>query len=224
MLPLQPPIRVAKRQDTLHIEENRIRHPELSDSCSSQRGELVVVHSQDDGAITGTGLRELRKRLDSILAEDFSPIDPGIIYIHLDSITPQDSQNVDDASIPDIRAVLLEGETEYQDLSPGHGKSATYHEANGALGHLEPHVLVDPTTGENDVWVVPHPLRFVSEIVRVDSDAMPSHETRFEVKKIPLAPGRFQNAVRVDVQLVKDQRQLVDQRDVQIPLYVFGNL
>ena len=64
----------------------------------------------------------------------------------------------------------------------------------------------------------------VRQIVRIDADAVASDQPRPEIQEIPLRSRSFQDLACVDSDLVEDQGELVDQRDVEVPLCVFDHL
>jgi hypothetical protein len=52
---------------------------------------------------------------------------------------------------------------------------------------------------------------------------VPADQARTEVEEVPLGAGRRQHVHRVDAELVKDGRQLVHERDVEIALRVLDH-
>jgi hypothetical protein len=50
----------------------------------------------------------------------------------------------------------------------------------------------------------------VGKVVRVDADAMATDEPGSERQKIPLGSGRLKDLGRIDADLVKQKRELVD--------------
>ncbi|MNP73215.1 hypothetical protein D3C76_1699050 [compost metagenome] len=79
-------------------------------------------------------------------------------------------------------------------------------------------------TGQNDFGMIAGVLRFISKVIRIDPDAMSSDQTRPERQEIPFGSGGLQHRVGIDVHLMKQHRQLVHERDVNIPLGVFDDL
>lgn len=64
----------------------------------------------------------------------------------------------------------------------------------------------------------------MSQVVRIDSDAVSADQTRFEFQKVPFGTGRFEHIGRVYVHPVEDDSQLVHKRNVQITLGVLDDL
>src|SRR5690606_5316865 len=55
-------------------------------------------------------------------------------------------------------------------------------------------------------------------------DAMAAHQPRLEFQKIPFGTGSFDDVVRVYTDTVKNQRQLIDKRNIDVALRVFDGL
>ena len=65
------------------------------------------------------------------------------------------------------------------------------------------------------------------QVIRVNPDAVATYQPWFELEEIPLGACGFQHFIGIDAQLVKDDGQLVHQRDIEITLRVlddFGRL
>lgn len=62
------------------------------------------------------------------------------------------------------------------------------------------------------------------QVVRVHADAVPADQPRTERQEVPLGPGRFQHIQRINAEPVKDDGQLIHQRDVQVALRVLDDL
>jgi len=98
------------------------------------------------------------------------------------------------------------------------------HELYDALGDLFPHVVVQLTTGQDDFRVVAKLLGPLSEVVGIDSDAMPANEPRAERLEIPLGPGRFEDGIGINPHTMENHAELVDEGDVDIALGVLNDL
>lgn len=97
-------------------------------------------------------------------------------------------------------------------------------QAADALGHVTANPIVHLPRGVDQIRVVTHALGFVQQVIRVHTDAMPADQTGPERQEIPLGAGGFEHIERVDAELVEDQRQLVDQRNVDVALDVLHHL
>ena len=62
------------------------------------------------------------------------------------------------------------------------------------------------------------------QVVRIDADAVPADQPRTERQEVPLGPGRFQHLQRINAEPVKNDGQLIHQRDVQVALRVLDDL
>ena len=86
------------------------------------------------------------------------------------------------------------------------------------------HRIVDAAAGEQDVGVVAGRLRLLDQVIRIHADAVAADQARAERQEVPLGAGRFQHFGGVDAEPVEDQRELVDQRDVDVALGVLDHL
>ena len=72
--------------------------------------------------------------------------------------------------------------------------------------------------------MVAHLLCLVREVVGVHADAVSAHQTGPEAQEVPLGARRRQHLAGVDAEFVEQQRQLVDERDVDVALGVLDDL
>ena len=74
------------------------------------------------------------------------------------------------------------------------------------------------------VRVVADLLGLVGQVVGIHADAVAADQTGAERQEVPLGPGGFQHFMGVDAEAVEDQRQFVDQGDVDVALGVLDDL
>ena len=98
------------------------------------------------------------------------------------------------------------------------------HQPDDVAGRIARHVVVDASPGKDHLRVVADLFGLVGQIVGVDADAMPADHARTEGEKIPLAARCLENLERIDIEPVEDDRQLIDQGDVQVALGVLDDL
>jgi hypothetical protein len=67
-------------------------------------------------------------------------------------------------------------------------------------------------------------LRLVGEVVGVDADAVAADQAGPERQEVPFGSGRLEYLEGVDADTVEDDRELVNQRDVQVALGVLDDL
>ena len=89
---------------------------------------------------------------------------------------------------------------------------------------VQRHVVVEAPPGEDHLGVIADLLRLVRQVVGVDADAVTADEAGAERQEVPLAAGGLQHFLGVDAEAVEDQRQLVDERDVDVALRVLDDL
>ena len=66
-------------------------------------------------------------------------------------------------------------------------------------------------------------VRLVGKVVWVDADAMATDEPGSERQKVPLGSRSLEHLGRIDTDLVKQKRELVHQRNVEIALRVLDD-
>src|SRR5690606_12507098 len=82
----------------------------------------------------------------------------------------------------------------------------------------------ETAAGENDFRMVANALSFVGQVVGIDANAVATDQTGTERQAVPLGTGGREYGFGVDTHLVDDDRQFVDQRDVEITLCVLYDL
>ena len=86
------------------------------------------------------------------------------------------------------------------------------------------HLVVDTPAGKDDFRVVADLLRLVRQVVRIDADAVATNQPRSKGQEVPFCARRQQHILGVDAEAMEDQRQFVDEGDVQITLGIFDHL
>ena len=98
------------------------------------------------------------------------------------------------------------------------------HAFDRLVGDVLAHAVVDATPGKDDLRVVAEHLGLVGQIVGIDADAVPAHQAGPERQEVPLRARRLEHLERVDTDAMKDQRQFVDECDVEVALRVLDDL
>jgi len=184
--------------------------------------ELLMRHTDDDGVVGA-----LPGRIDgskAVFVLGFGHIHPGVVYVGLDVVLAQLLDDVDDAGVAQIRAVLLEGEAHDEHTRAFDGDAALEHGLDQLRHHVGAHAVVEAAAGEDDLGVVADGLRLVGEVVRIHADAVAADQARAEGQEVPLAAGGLQHGLGVDAHLVEDDGQLVDEGDVDVALGVLDDL
>jgi hypothetical protein len=65
---------------------------------------------------------------------------------------------------------------------------------------------------------------FVRQVVRIDADAVASHQSGLERQEVPFRTRGGQDIVRVDAEFAEQQGKLVDEGDVDVALGVLDDL
>ena len=222
VIALQPPVDLIGRQDVLDVKENGARLTEGPNSPAAERLELAVGHGDDYGLV-GAGLRG-RDRDDAIFAVGRLGVDPGVMDVHLDAIALQFLDYVDDPGVAQVGAVFLEGEAEQQYAGAVNRDIVQGHQSRDLVGDVFAHVVVDAPAGQDHLGVEPDFLGLVGQVVRVNANAVATHQSGPERQEVPLAAGGGEDGVGVDVHFLEQHRQFVDQGDVDVALGVFDDL
>src|SRR6478672_3995507 len=99
-----------------------------------------------------------------------------------------------------------------------HRNSFLNYEFYDTRSHVIAHTVVQSSSCQNDFRMVTRFLRLLCEIVRVNSNTVTAHQTRFEIQKVPFCTRGSQNGLRINVEYVEYFRQFVHERNVDIPL------
>ncbi len=99
------------------------------------------------------------------------------------------------------------------------------HQTHHLAGDVSTHAVIQSPPGKNHLWVIANLLCLVSQVVGIYTDAVTADQAWAERQKIPLGPRRLQYLLRIDVpEMVKNEREFVDQSDIYIALRVLDNL
>ncbi len=101
--------------------------------------------------------------------------------------------------------------------------TGTDHVFDSLLGDKLAHAVVNAPACQNDLRVVAEHVRFMGEIVGIDTNAMTAYQAGAEWQEVPFGAGGLQDFQGVDADLVKDDGQFVHQGDIEIALGVFDD-
>ena len=146
------------------------------------------------------------------------------MHVHGDAVLAQGGDDVHHPGIAQVRAVFLERQAQHQHLGRDRVDALADHQAHGLAGHVGAHAVVGAAPGQDHVRVVAHFLRLVGEVVRVHADAVAADQAGAERQEVPFGAGRFEHVQGVDAEAVEQDRQVVDQGDVEVALGVFDHL
>ena len=179
-------------------------------------------HGQED-AVIRSGLR-LSHQVEAVFLPRLLRIHPGVVHLHPHVVFRQFADNVHHPGVAQVRAVLLEGQTKHQHPGVVHLDAPPQHGLDQLGGRVGAHGVVEPPAGEDDLRVVADGLGLEGEVVGVHADAVAAHQAGPEGQEVPLGAGRLEHGLGVDAHAVEDERQLVDQGDVQVALGVLDDL
>jgi hypothetical protein len=130
----------------------------------------------------------------------------------------------DHAGVAQVRAVFLEGQTHDQHPRAIDLDAPRDHRLDQLAGDIGAHAVVDPPPGQDHVRMIAQHLRLVRQVIGIDADAVPADKAGPEIEEIPFGPGGRQHRLGIDAHAVEDDRQLVDEGDVEIALGVLDHL
>ena len=169
-------------------------------------------------------MREVIDDVNSIFAFNSIWISPGVIDGDVEVVLFQGLVDVDDLGVAHVRTVLLESEAKYEDVAADDLDAFLQHQLDGLHGHILAHAVVHAATSQDNFGVVAVTLGTLGQIVRVDTDAVPTHQTRTERQEVPLGTGSLQHVEGIDAHLVEDLRKLVYKGDVDVALTILYHL
>ncbi|ANH99326.1 hypothetical protein A8L59_18565 [Pseudomonas koreensis] len=194
---------------------------ERTDFFYTQRFELVVGYRYDDTIISI--LRWLSHRRNSILMLSFCTVRPRIKYIDFDIMLFQLSNNIYDTSVAKIRAIFFKCEPHDQNTCAINVNPALQHSFYQLRYYIGPHSIIQATASKDDFRVITYGLSLMRQIVRINTYTMPPYQTWTERQEVPLRAGSLQYRLGIDSHLVKNDCQLINQRDIDVPLCVFND-
>ena len=162
--------------------------------------------------------------LNSILVLHLRGVGPRVKHVDVHAELLEFRDNVDHAGVANVGAVLFEGHTEDEHLAAVYCEAVADHQLHDLVGHKHAHGVVDTASAQNHLGVVSDALRLVGEVVGVDADAVPSHESGAVFQEVPLRSGGFEHVAGVDSETVKNEGELVHKRDVDVALSVLDCL
>lgn len=151
-------------------------------------------------------------------------VGPGIINGDVDIVFFQGFVDVYNLGVANIGAVLLESETENEDMAVKYLYTFLQHQLDGLRSDMFTHAIVHTTTGKNDFGVVAIAFSTLGEIVGIHTYAMATNKTGTEGEEVPLGASSFKYVEGVDAHLVENLGELVNESDVDVALGVLNDL
>jgi len=180
------------------------------------------VRHGDDGCVVGLWLRA-GQQVQAVFALRLGRVNAGVVHVHVHVVAAQRAHDVQHLGVAQVGAVFFEGKAQHEHARTYGVHAALQHELDGLVSHIGAHGVVDAAPGEDDLRVIARFFGFVGEVVWIDSNTVPAHEAGSERQKVPLGACRFEHFLRVYAQAVEEQRELVDEGDVDVALGVFDD-
>ena len=147
-----------------------------------------------------------------------------VIPIHIDIELLEFVDHLPGRALPRIRHVLLVSQAQDEDLRVPDHLAGPVQLLDRDIGDVLGHRIIDRAAGQDHLGVVAKLLGLVDQVVGVDRDAVPADEAGAVVVEVPLRPGGFEDRPGVKPHLPEDDRELVHERDVDVPLDVLDHL
>jgi hypothetical protein len=127
-------------------------------------------------------------------------------------------------ALPGVRDVLFVGQAQDEDFRVADHLAGPVQFLDRDIGDVLGHRVVDRPAGQDHLRVVAELLGLVDQVVGVDRDAVAADEAGAVVVEVPLRPGGLEDRLRLDTHLPEDDRELVHEGDVDVPLDVLDHL
>jgi hypothetical protein len=183
---------------------------------------LLVAHG-DDQAVNGVLGIDFAE-LNAVFVLDFCSVSPGVTHDDGDAPALQFFDQVGHFAVADVGAVFLKGDAQDANFAAGHVDAVLQHALDDIACSVAGHVVVHAAASQDDLGVVTQLFGFVREVIRVHADAVATHHARAKWQEVPLAACGLQHFQRVDAHSLEDDRQFVDEGDVQVALAVLNHL
>ncbi len=216
---LEPPVNQGAVEGAFDVEDDVAVFQQGGDV---EPFELAVGYGGDDGVELLVG--QFVDDTDAVLPLDDLRDGPGVIDGDVEVVLLERTVDVDDLGVAHVGAILLEGESQDQDVGVEDLDALLEHQLDGLRGDIFAHAVVDAAAGEDDLGVVAVALGALGEVVGVHADAVAADEARAEGEEVPLGARGFQDVQGVDAHLVEDLAELVDEGDVDVALAVLDDL
>lgn len=182
---------------------------------------LLVAHG-DDQAVNGV-LGIDFAQLDAVFVLDFCSVGPGVGDDDGDAPALQFFDQVSHFAVADVGAVFFEGDAHDADFAAGHVNAVLQHALDDVACGVAGHVVVHAAASQDDLRVVTQFFGFVREVIRVHANAVAADHAGAKRQEVPLAACGLQHLQCVDADALEDDREFVDEGDVQVALAVFNH-
>lgn len=140
---------------------------------------------------------------DAVFMPYYFRIGPRVVNRDMDIVLLQCPVDVYDLGVAHIRAVLLESESEDEDVGVKYLKAFLEHQLYCLGGDVLAHTVVHAAACEDDLGVVAVPLGALCQIVGVYTYAVTTHQTGLERQEVPFRGGCLQYVLSVDAELTE---------------------
>ena len=95
---------------------------------------------------------------------------------------------------------------------------------DAAFCNIFAHVIIDPSSGQDDLGMIAEGFCLIGQIVRINTDTVTADKTRCKRQEIPLCACSLQNGFGINIHFMEDHGQLIHEGNVNITLAVLDYL
>ena len=202
-------------EEIFQVEDYAIFLAQFADLFYAQFFELFVGYGDDNGVVFVGFVGFYQAQVGG-----FFYVYPGVggVYFCVHAFELCDYPKY--LAVAGVGAVFLEGDTHDQDIGTHHRQAFFGHRTYQLIRNVIGHAVVQTSSGQDHFGVVTGLGGAVGQVVRVYADAMATDKAGAETQEIPLGAGGFEDLFGIQIQEVEQFGQFVDQRDIDIPLYI----
>mmetsp|Transcript_29727 Transcript_29727/g.59081 ORF Transcript_29727/g.59081 Transcript_29727/m.59081 type:complete len:288 (-) Transcript_29727:765-1628(-) len=189
-----------------HIKKYTIRRKIRPQPRSAHLDQVVVGHRQDHRIVVARRRRYDARHLNAIGVAQFSRVGPWVKHIHVQTIALQVAQHIQHLGVSDICAILLESQTQQQHAPALHPRPVLDHFFDQQRHSVAGHAVIDLARHADDVGDMACCDGLVNQVIGIDPDTVPPHQTGRQTVEIPLGGSGVQHRICVDIQMGKDDR------------------
>lgn len=209
-------------QDTFEVINNTALLQPGSNPNRIKVPKLFVGDAKHYSLIAPT--RRLGNQVDPIFDLRLLRTRPGVMDLDVQTELAQGFNDIDNSSIPQVRAIFLEGQAEDQDAGSCAVAGPGGHQLDQFAGDEIAHAIIGSAASQNHLRVETDLLGLVGQVIGVDADAVAANKSRLERQEVSLGARCFEHVTGVQPQAREQHGQLVDQGNVYVALGVLDHL
>ena len=105
---------------------------------------------------------------------------------------------IDNLGIAGIGTILFESESKDENAGIFDRHTFKIHLLDCLIGHISPHGIVEAAGVTHHTWSHTIKLRLLDEVVRINRNAVATHEARLHLDEVPFRGGSIEYVIGVD--------------------------